>query len=105
MRRLALFGSFFVDDAKIVSMWVVKRVLKEREPFRRASASNARGIVVDDDGLPLAVHVERLGARLAEAVARVLDAAERHVRAGAVGRAVDRHEAGAVPRDELLDAV
>src|SRR5262252_2049144 len=106
MRRcLPLFGSFLVDDAKMVSMWMLRRVLKEPEPFRRASASHSRGIVVDDDGFPLAVDIERLGARLAEAVTRVLHAAERHVRAGAVRRAVDRHESGTVPRDELLDAV
>src|SRR6267143_6018418 len=64
-----------------------------------------RSIVIDDDRLPLAVHVERLGARLAEPVARVLDAAKRHVRAGAVGRTVDRHEPGPIARDELFDAM
>ena len=68
-------------------------------------AHDPRGIVVHDDRLPLAVDVERFGARLAEAVARILDAAKRHVRTGAVGRAVDRHEPGAIARDELLDAV
>src|SRR4029077_14996343 len=61
--------------------------------------------VVDDDGLPLAVDIEGFGARLAKAVAGILDAAKRHVRPGAVGRPVDRDQAGAIARDELLDAI
>ena len=64
-----------------------------------------RGVVVHDDGFPFAVDVERLGPGLAEPVARVLDAAKRHVRPGAIGRSVDRHEPRAVARDELLDPV
>ena len=83
--------------------------LAARGILRVADAASCHGrrarIVVDDDRLPLAVHVERFGARLAEAVAGILDAAKRHVRPGAVGRAVDRHQAGAVARDELLDAM
>src|SRR5438093_6084995 len=88
MRRLPLRGIFRVDDARSVVM-----------------RSHACGVVIDDDSFPLAVDVERLGPRLAEAVARVLDAAKRHVRPRAVGRAVDRHEPGAIPRDELLDTM
>src|SRR5439155_25519518 len=88
MRRLPLRGIFRVDDARSVVM-----------------RSHARGVVIDDDGFPLAVDVERLGPRLAEAVARVLDAAKRHVRPRALGRAVDRHQPGAIARDEFLDAM
>src|SRR5438270_4619331 len=69
------------------------------------ASSHARGIVVDDHRLPLAVDVERLGTRLAEAVAGVLHAAERHVRTDAVGRTIDRYEPDELPRDELLDPV
>ena len=94
IRRLPLFGSFRVVEANTVSKDSVF-----------VGASDTRGIVIHDDRLPLAVHVERFGAGLAEAVAGVLHAAKRHVRAGAVGGAVDRHETGAVAGDELLDAV
>src|ERR671937_1445535 len=103
MRRRLPFGCLRVVAAKMVSM-----------SYRRARLSASPGggdpervalhpfrIVIHDDGLPLAVDVERFSARLAEAVAGVLDAAERHVRPGAVGRTVDRDEAGAVARDEL----
>ena len=67
--------------------------------------SDAPRIVVDHHRLELRIDVDRLGARLAEAVARILDAAERHVRSGAIGRAVDRDETALVARDELLRAV
>ena len=61
--------------------------------------------MVDDDRLQLGVDVERFGAGLAETVARILDAAKRHVRAGAEGRAVDRDQAALIARDELLRAM
>src|SRR5436190_7366092 len=66
--------------------------------------SYARRIVIDHDGLPFAVDVERFGARLPKTVARILHAAKRHVRTGAVCGAIDRDETGAVACDELLDA-
>ena len=61
--------------------------------------------MIDHDGLQLGVDVQRFGARLAEAVAGILDAAKRHVRTGAVGRAVDRHQAALIARDEFLRAM
>src|SRR5262245_32011240 len=87
MRRLSLRGIFRLAEAKRVSM------------------SDPRGIVVDDDGLPLAIHVERFGPRLAKAVTRILHAAKGHVRTGAIRGPVDGHQPRPVPGDELLDAV
>src|SRR4051812_39341897 len=79
------------------------------EPARagiRATAVSDKGrIVIDVDRLQVGVDVDRLRARLAPARARVADAAEGHVRLRAVGRAVDRGDAGRDPRQELLAAM
>src|SRR5687767_2368032 len=63
------------------------------------------GIVVDVDRLPVRVDVERLGAGLAPAGARLAQAAERHVRLRAVGGPVDRRDAARDAGEELLAAV
>ena len=57
------------------------------------------------DGLPVGVDVERLRPGLAPAGARVLLAAEGHVRLEAVRRAVDLHAAGDDAAHEFLAAV
>src|SRR4051812_28297304 len=63
------------------------------------------GLVSDVDRLEVRVDVQRLGARLPPAVARLPQAAERHVRLRPVGRAVDGAHAAAHSDEELLRAM
>src|SRR5262245_55840686 len=67
--------------------------------------SDGSGIVRDIHGLPVGVHVERLGSGLAPAGARIALAAERNMRLEAVGRPVHLDAAGDDPPDELLGTV
>src|SRR5712692_9527368 len=90
MRRLPLLGILPLAAANNVVMGMF---------------SHAARIVIDHDCFPLAIDIERFGARLAEAVAGILHAAERHMWSRAVGRTVDRDQSGPVTRNEFFDAV
>src|SRR3712207_725239 len=78
-------------------------------PSRRTRArrppSDLRRVVGHVHGLEVRVHLDRLGAGLPPARAGVALAAERPVRLGAVGRAVDGGHAGADALHELLPAM
>src|SRR4051812_25217526 len=80
------------------------------EPARAGTNATAVGldtgrVVIDVDRLEVGVDVDRLGPRLPPARSGVAEAAERHVRLGAVRRAVDRGDAGRDPGQELLPPV